>query len=232
MCGWRSCWCRRLVSKAPACSRFHGLDTPSLSQSLGLLSTLLISLLYASIPPQRGPRGAFRMPVSVREGAAPQPGPQAQRARARKQEHPGGLLLGRHMGSLPCFRSPAFLPGYHHSCKALMSLEAQRTSCAGWELLCQERGSCRSGNSWATGAAQSLCSHFNPEALSAPWSPGGRPPVCRQFTGLAQSARTPPGPSKPSAPAGYSREIQVTLCRPALEGAPLLGSAPLISQSW
>lgn len=151
----------------------------------------------------------------------------AQRARGRKQEHPGGLLVGRHVGSLPCFRSPAFLPGCHHSCKALMSLEAQRTSCAGRDLLCQERGSCRSGNSWAAGEAQSLCSHFGPEALSTPWSSGRRHPACRQFMGLSQSARTPPGPSKPPAPAGYSREIHVSPLPSPLWGQPPCWSLPL-----
>lgn len=57
VCGWRGRWYGRLVSKALACSPFHGLDTPSLSQPPGVLSALLASHLHASIPPQMGPGG-------------------------------------------------------------------------------------------------------------------------------------------------------------------------------
>lgn len=57
VCGQRGRRRGRLVSKALACSPFHSLDTPLLSQPLGVLSTLLTSLLHASIPPQKGPRG-------------------------------------------------------------------------------------------------------------------------------------------------------------------------------
>ena len=113
----------------------------------------------------------------------------AQRVRGRKQEHPGGLRP--HVGSLPRFRLLAFLLGCHHSCRVLMSLGAQRTSCAGWGLLHQEQGSSRSRDSWSAGGAQSLCSHLGPEELGMPWSSGRRHPVYGQFMGLNSECEDP-----------------------------------------
>ena len=157
VCGRRGRWRGRLVSKALACSPFHSLDTPSLSQPLGVLSTLLASLLHASIPPQRGPRGPSSCWCLCGKAQPRSLASRAQRVRGRKQERPGGLRP--HVGPLPHFRLLAFLLGCLHSCRVLMSLGAQRTSCAGWDLLRQEQGSSRSRDSWS---------------VLTPWSGGAR----------------------------------------------------------
>lgn len=153
----------------------------------------------------------------------------AQRARGRKQEHPGGLLVGRHVGSLPCFRSPAFLPGCHHSCKALMSLEAQRTSYAGRDLLCQERGSCRSGNSWAAESVLTLWSGGAQHALVI-WEAA---PGMQAVHGLISECQDPTRAVQ--APC-TCRILEGNTCVPPavppLGAAPMLVFAPLISQSW
>lgn len=128
VCGWRGRWYGRLVSKALACSPFHGLDTPSLSQPPGVLSALLASHLHASIPPQRGPGGPSGRWCVCGKAQPRSLASRAQRAMGHKQEHPGGLRP--QVGSLPRLRPLAFLLGCHQSCRVLMSLGAQRTSCA------------------------------------------------------------------------------------------------------
>ena len=168
VCGWRGRWYGRLVSKALACSPFHGLDTPSLSQPPGgaKCPPRLPSPSFYSSP--EGSRGAFWSLVCVWEGTALEGlASRAQRAMGRKQEYPGGLRP--QVGSLPRLRPLAFLLGCHQSCRVLMSLGAQRTSCARWGLLHQEQGSSRSRDSWSAGGAQSLCSHLGPKELSMPW---------------------------------------------------------------